>query len=355
MKTMVGKFLIPFALILAGTAFAQTDEKLSFEVASVKKAEPPQFGGKGVFAIGSRGGPGTSDPGQITWSGATLKNLLMTAYDVKSYQVSGPGLLDTERYDIVAKVPAGATKEQVKAMWRNLLAERFGVALHRISKTFQVDEMMAAKGGVKLKETTLDPKAVASGNTEEPAPGLSVSVGPLAGPPPEPGGGRPLGPPSGGPPPGGPPPGAPKLDQNGIPQLTRPGLVMMMRMGPSGPSARMVGKAQTMADLARTLDAQLNHPVLDKTGLTGKYDFVIEFAPDFRGGGGFLPGGGIGIGPGPGPVGGGDASQSPDPPEPAGATLVAALQKQLGLKLVSVKAQLDVLVIDKAEKEPTDN
>ena len=59
-----------------------------------------------------RGGPGTPDPGQITWTYATLKRLIMTAYDVKNYQVSGPAWLDIERYDIVAKVPAGATKSR---------------------------------------------------------------------------------------------------------------------------------------------------------------------------------------------------------------------------------------------------
>lgn len=344
MKTMVRIFLIPLAVLLAGSAFGQTDEKLSFEVATVKKFEPPQPGGRGMFYFGVRGGPGTNDPGRITWSGATLKNLLMAAYDVRSYQVSGPAWLDTERYDIVAKVPAGATKEQVKIMWRNLLAERFGVALHRVSKTFAVDRMMAAKGGARLKETTLDPKA-ASADTDEPPPGIAIAAGPLPGPPPGPGGPQPLGPP-----PGGPPPGAPKLDQNGIPQLTKAGMVMMMKMGPSGPTARMVGKAQTTADLARMLDAQLNHPVLDKTGLTGKYDFVIEFAPDFGGGG--LPPGPIGLGPSP--ASGGDAAPA-NPPEPGGTNLVAALQKQLGLRLVADKEQLDVLVIDKAEKVLTEN
>ncbi len=55
---------------------------------------------------------------------------------------------------------------------------------------------------------------------------------------------------------------------------------MMMRMGPTGPSAHMVGKAQTTAQLAGMVGNELDRPVVDKTGLTGKYDFVLEFAPD---------------------------------------------------------------------------
>ncbi len=73
--------------------------------------------------------------------------LLMTAYDVKPYQITGPPWLDSERYDIIAKVPAGATKDQVKVMWQNLLADRFGLTLHHQSKVFQVEEMQIAKGG----------------------------------------------------------------------------------------------------------------------------------------------------------------------------------------------------------------
>src|SRR5712691_10581033 len=100
------------AIFACALAFGQATENLTFEVASVKTSPPvPPTGG--VYFGPARGGPGTPDPGQITWSYPTLKTLLMTAYDVKAYQLSGPAWLDTERYDIVAKVPAGATKEQV--------------------------------------------------------------------------------------------------------------------------------------------------------------------------------------------------------------------------------------------------
>ncbi len=250
--------------------------------------------------FGRRGGPGTDDPARITWSGATLKTLLAAAYDVKPYQVNGPDWLDSERYDIVAKVAPGATKEQVNVMWQNLLADRFGVTLHRVSKVFQVEEMVAAKGGVKLKETTLDSNA-ANSSQPEPAPPI-------------------------GPPPGGLPFGPPKLDKNGVPQLDRPGIIMMMNMGANGPAVRMAGKAQTLVQIATVLGNQLNRPVVDKTGLTAKYDFTLEFAPEF--GGLFPPPGAVGFGPGPAP--GGDTSAAPNASEPGGSNLIAALQQQLG-------------------------
>src|SRR5580692_877613 len=112
-----------------------------FEVASVKPSAPVPPNG-GVYFGPPRGGPGTPDPGLITWSYATLKGLLMAAYDVKNYAVSGPAWLNTERYDIVAKVPAGAAREQVNRMWQRLLAERFGVVLHHESREFQVEELV---------------------------------------------------------------------------------------------------------------------------------------------------------------------------------------------------------------------
>ena len=99
-------------------AFGQPAQS-TFEVASVKPSAPVPASG-GVYFGPPRGGPGTPDPGLITWSYATLRGVLMTAYDVKAYQLSGPDWLNFERYDIVARVPVGATKEQVNVMWQNL-------------------------------------------------------------------------------------------------------------------------------------------------------------------------------------------------------------------------------------------
>ena len=269
-------------------------EALTFESASVSPSAPVPPSG-GVYFGPPRGGPGTPDPGQITWSYATLKNLLMTAYDVKNYQISGPTWLGVERYDIVAKVPAGATKEQVTVMWRNLLTERFGVTLHHESKEFQVEELVVAKGGSKLKETAEDPTA------------------PL-------------------------PPGPPKF-VNG--ELSGPGMIhIIAAFGPNGPNAHTFAKAQPLSKLTTMIGNELRSPVLDKTALTGKYDFTIEWIPDLRGQ--RLP-------PPPPGYSGPESAGAPPP------NLAAAVLQQLGLGLVANKATLDVVVIDKAEKVPTAN
>lgn len=281
------------AVIACASASGQGG-KLSFEVASVKPSPPLPPGGRGVYFGPPRGGPGTPDPGQIAWSYATLSNLLMTAYGVKAYQLHGPVWLRIERYDIVAKVPAGATKEDVNGMWQNLLADRFGVTLHRESQPFQVDELVVARGGPKLKEVAEDPAALLL-------------------------------------------PGPPKLEKNG--DLSGPGLITTISMGPHGASAHTVARAQPVSKLTEMLGGTLQHPVLDKTGLTGRYDFKLEFSPEVRG---------LALPPPPaGPPG--ELAGEPGP------TLAEAVRQQLGLTLVPAKATLDVLVIDKAEKVPTEN
>jgi uncharacterized protein (TIGR03435 family) len=97
----------------------------------------------------------------------------------------------------------------------------------------------------------------------------------------------------------------------------------------------VAARAQGLSQLTAMLTNQLRRPVLDKTGLTGKYDFNLDFTLDLSG---------IPLPPPPP-----DNGSEPEP------DLAAAVQQQLGLRLVASKATLDVLVIDKAEKVPTDN
>ena len=115
---------------------------------------------------------------------------------------------------------------------------------------------------------------------------------------------------------------------------------------------RMVGTMQSMERLTDMLGNQLGVPVVDKTGLTGNYDFTLEFAPE--------PGQGPmrGLPPPPPPPGGeggpkaavpggGDLTDAPN--------LMTAVQEQLGLKLEKKKGPLELLVIDHAEKTPSEN
>jgi len=314
-------------LILASAlAFGQSaDSKLEFEVATIKPSPPPS---PAHFMIGIRGGPGTPDPGQLSYNGFPLRFFITNAYDVKPYQVTGPAWIDSERFDMVAKVPTGATKEQVRVMLQNLLADRFGLKLHHDSKDSQVYELVVDKSGPKFKpsESQADP----------PAPKPDDAAPP-------------------------PPPGPPKLDKNGIPNLDRPGMMMLMTIGPSGPRAKLVGKGQTLAELANNLGNQVNRPVVDKTGLAGKYDFNIEFAFEPGSGGPaglpplpFPPPGAVG-GAGGGPAGGPSPAPVESPSAESAPTIFTAVREQLGLKLDPKKAPLDILVIDQVNKTPTEN
>src|SRR5664280_2284695 len=97
-RAILGASLIIFT---SCAAFGQgAAESPTFEVASVKPAEPQPMG---QMRIMMRGGPGSPDPGQIAYSGVSLKDVLVNAYAVKGYQISGPKWLDSERFDMVAK------------------------------------------------------------------------------------------------------------------------------------------------------------------------------------------------------------------------------------------------------------
>src|SRR5258707_8958344 len=119
----------PILLALLTCHLAQSQ---TFDAASVKPAIPPTPNGRGMIMFrGPSGGPGTKDPGRINSPNMSLKNLLMNAYDVKTFQIAGPAWLDTERFEITATMPPDTTKEQFRVMWQNLLIERFKMVMHK--------------------------------------------------------------------------------------------------------------------------------------------------------------------------------------------------------------------------------
>ena len=227
-------------VLAAVEAFAQSAPPLpQFEVASVKLSPPPT----GNFIMRRLGPP---DPGMINYGNFTLKSLISRAYGVKDYQVSGPDWINTVGYDVVAKVPAGVSSDQVPLMLQALLAERFKLALHRESKTIDVYALIVAKGGPKLKES--DPAELA-------VPGRGGS-GPGDAPPPTP------------------PPGA--TPGKSLP----PGPGVRMMVGPNG--GRQIGGHMTMDQLTGAMSFFMDRPVLDLTGLKGTYDVDMAFMPDDR-------------------------------------------------------------------------
>jgi len=279
----------------------------TFEVASVKPSAP-MVGNR--LMVRMQGGPGSPDPGQITYTNVALKNVIMAAYNIKGYQVSGPGWIDNERFDIMAKIPKGATKEEFQQMLQNLLAERFKLKIHHESKEMPIMALVVGKNGPKLKES---PK--------EEQPPQDTPGGGAAGPPDI------------------------KMGKDGMPQMRMPAGGRGMMMMATGAKMKMQAGRQSTGAIAEMLGNQLGRPVVDQTGLTGLYDYELEYAPDES-----MRMGGIPAAPPPDGGGGGAGA-----PESSGPTLMTAIQEQLGLRLESKRGPVDLVVIDSVEKVPTEN
>jgi len=112
----------------------------------------------------------------------------------------------------------------------------------------------------------------------------------------------------------------------------------------------MVATRQPISGLVNMLGNHLDRPVTDMTGLKGTYDFTLDFAPDD----GTRMGRGMPMMMPPPPPGEGGGGANP-PEAPNGPSLYTALEEQLGLKLEPRKGPVDLLVIDHAEKVPTEN
>jgi uncharacterized protein (TIGR03435 family) len=320
-------------LALAGTVSsaavcqeAPAGAPLAFEVATIKPSEPIGGGmGKVMIRIGVQ-----NDGAMVRYTGMTLRALVQNAYSVKDYQVTGASWMDELRFDISAKLPDGASKDQAPEMLQNLLKERFKVTLHREKKDHAIYALVVGKGGPKLKpaEVTDD----ASGATRLAEPGKAPAPGPSGD------GARTM---IAGRGPGGPPPGG-----------------LSMRMGPGG--GHVEGRAMTVSRFADTISRFLDRPVIDETGIEGNYDFVVDVSPEEMANmmsqmkaAAVMAAGAAAGGPG-GP--GGPAHAGPDGPPnaPEGGSVFQSIQSY-GLKLEPKKAPMDMIAIDSAEKTPTEN
>jgi uncharacterized protein (TIGR03435 family) len=289
------------ALVMAGAsapnwiAFAQRPE---FEVASVKHSDPKRIGSTW------RGGPGTSDPGYFVAENTTLAALAMHAYGARNgYDLEWKSpWMATESYNVAAKVPAGTTKERFGLMLQRLLDERFGLVVHREMRQFAGYRLVVAEKGAKLKKS-IEAARVSS------QPDVVV--------------------------------------KNKIPQFSdSAGSGTLLTL--SGAAIR--GRHETMTGLARQLVQQLGAPVTDASGIEGEYDYDLSFAPEPKP----LPKNAVVMFP---PGGGAPAPEQVSPPPPdIHPTLRTAIQEQLGLRLEAVKSvPVEVIVLDKANREPTGN
>jgi uncharacterized protein (TIGR03435 family) len=292
----------------SGAAFGQAaagapalTQPASFDAASVKVTDPKSAPvNRAANAQATlRGGPGTADPGRISYSNITLESILIAAYGANCKiqedcdQIIGPAWLRSNRYDIEAKMPVDTTAEQFRTMLQTLLAERFHVTVHHEPRDLPGYHLTLAKSGSKLVVS----------------PASELGTGDPAGP----------------------------LAKFGAPgeygKLLRPGFLVFPYKGTRSTANHAIGRERSLADITKLLSELMNAHVVDKTGLTGNYDFTIDWVPD-----------------------GVTMIQEADGPEiapPHG--IPTAIEDQLGLKLVRTKVALDTVVVDGADKTPTMN
>jgi uncharacterized protein (TIGR03435 family) len=220
------------APVQATTAPPQTpDSQVVFEAASIKHGPP------GDYSAGGSGGPGTGDPTSWSIENYPVSSLLGVAYGTNTYQLSGPGWLDDERFTIRARLAKDTTKQQLALMLRNLLIERFKLAAHFEKKDIAGYQLVVVKDGPKLTVSPGDPSQV-DDPANPPAPFKWT------------------------------------VDKDGYPELP-PGRRYAMAMGMN--RARWRFADETMEHFAETLGGQIRRPILDATSLKGKYDFVISW------------------------------------------------------------------------------
>jgi uncharacterized protein (TIGR03435 family) len=309
--------MIRIVLAAALAASCSFSQPTSFDTASVKVVDltKPPTGG-------ISGGPGSSDPGRIHFGRATMEQLLERAYGVASDQVSGPpwisDFMGKDFYEVTATLPPGTTKEQFQIMMQNLLAERFHLVIHREPRNYPGYELSIAKDGPKLKESAPDPAVAADAAPQHPT-------------------------------------------------FAKDGSIVLPR-GPQALVTMSAGKLklkyqeQSLTTFVKNLGAMVSQTlgvdamelrtprarVIDKTGLSGKYDFTLECAcAGCRGLSGMM----------------GDLPKLREQtataanPEPNGLpNIFVALEKQLGLNLEKTRdVPLDVIVVDRVDKVPTAN
>ncbi len=124
-------------LLSLGTAFGfGTSEKPAFEVASIKPADP----GLSQVFVGM-----SADRAQVTYTNITLKDCIRAAYCVRYFQVIGPDWISRARYNITAKLPPGASPDQIPEMLQSLLVERFRLTIERDTKEQPVYALVVGK------------------------------------------------------------------------------------------------------------------------------------------------------------------------------------------------------------------
>jgi uncharacterized protein (TIGR03435 family) len=275
------------AVVLADASAQQSDagrKPLAFEAASVK----PNTSGDWRRAMGPAPG------GRFTANNVSARDLIAYAYgvvlgDVGFRIVGGPKWIDEERFDITATVEGSWTPQQMSEMLRTMLADRFQLAAHHETRESPTYALITAAGGSRLRRSEVDQAAC---DARRAAIRRREAVPPTA-------------------------PGARPVCGTG---RTIPGMITAV--------------GWSIDTLSSALSPSVSRVVIDRTGLSGLFDFELKWTPDT------LP------------------RLPPDAPplniDPGGPSVFTALQEQLGLKLESTRGPVDVVVIERVDRPTPD-
>ena len=290
MHDRVALVLLVFASATAGV-HVQTQSRLEFEVASIHQS-PPSASTGGLKMDGA----------QIHVKSFTLREYVARAYRVPPSHVAGPEWIASALFDVDAKLPAGATTEQIPEMLQALLADRFGLQQHHEQREMPMYALMLGKPPLKLKDSPRRPDSAPQ--TQAP---VNVTVA-AAGT------------------------GGVSVDLGGGASY-------------SFSNGRFDGTRMTAAMIAATFERFSDRRVLDMTGLAGTYDVSFELAPEAAQLFGLRAAVNAGIRLPP---------QALSLLDTGGNPLLDAVE-QLGLKLDARTGPVDVLVVDAARRVPIEN
>lgn len=280
-----------------------------FEVASVKLSAPGTVGGAmdgGPLPVGPFN-RANHDPERMVWTGIPLKRVIQVAYDLPPDRITAPGLIDGDRYDILAIVPKGATVNDFRLMLQNLLAARFHFASHRETRQAPGYILTVAGSGLKMSESR-DAKPAAPANDNKRGEAGQSSNALMV------------------------------VDASGFP-APRPGNPIFLPGAPFEATIAVNGKYratvlnESIGKITQFFGNAAGSPVEDRTGLTGTYDFHLEYLPRRA------------------EAAPADAADIAAP----GADLIDAVEGQLGLKMTPGKVPVEMLVADRADRIPTGN
>jgi uncharacterized protein (TIGR03435 family) len=291
MRRLKIRYAIYVFVALICTTLGAQDARVrpQFVVASIRPVTKGQIYDPAIAKAFQEARRNTLRGGEITMTGSDrvhlegwpLLDLIAAAYGVRVSQVSGPSWLSDQCFDIEALVPVGTQKGELDIMLQSLLEERFALRVHRITQTKQGYALTVAKGGPKLTPAELphDPSQGLNGKEHD---GQATQ---------------------------------------GLAAMTKQ-MKSTLNNDKSGAGFAMSSWSSiTLEELAHRLDQFTKAPVVNETGLAGKYSMIIEVSND---------------------------------PYGSGNTIFNAIE-DLGLKLKSRKVPIEIVVVDQVSKAPTAN